>query len=47
MLTAGGGGLAGVDMADDDDVDVGLLIVFLSDECQLSPTMMIIETTMS
>jgi hypothetical protein len=30
MLTAGGGGLAGVDMADDDDVDVGLLVFLLA-----------------
>lgn len=26
MLTASGGGLAGVDVADDDDVDVGLFL---------------------
>jgi hypothetical protein len=31
MLTAGGGGLARVDMADDDDVDVGLLVLLLAE----------------
>jgi hypothetical protein len=31
MLTTGGGGLARVDVADDHDVDVGLLIIVLSE----------------